>query len=38
MPTGSPVSTSVLTWGASGAMVIAVGNEHGDMSSNPGWD
>ena len=25
-------------WGARGAMVIVVGNGHGDKSSNPGWD
>ena len=24
--------------GARGVMVIVVGNEHGDTSSNPGWD
>ena len=24
--------------GARGVMVIIVGNGHGDMSSNPGWD
>ena len=24
--------------GARGVMVIVVGNRHGDMSSNPGWD
>ena len=24
--------------GASGVMVIVVGNGHGDTSSNPGWD
>ena len=24
--------------GARGLMVIVVGNGHGDMSSNPGWD
>ena len=24
--------------GARGVVVIAVGNEHGDTSSNPGWD
>ena len=24
--------------GACGVMVIVVGNGHGDMSSNPGWD
>ena len=23
---------------ARGVMVIVVGNGHGDMSSNPGWD
>ena len=26
------------TGGAHGVVVIAVGNEHGDSSSNPGWD
>ena len=25
-------------WGARGVMVIVVGNEHGDTSSNPGRD
>ena len=28
----------VIGGGAHGVIVIVVGNEHGDTSSNPGWD
>ena len=32
------VSESVFNGGARGVIVIVVGNEHGDPSSNPGLD
>ena len=32
------IITGVITGGARGVMVIVVGNEHGDTSSNPGRD
>ena len=31
-------SNQPMCWGARGVVVIAVGNEHGDTSSNPGRD
>ena len=33
-----PGERNIYNGGAHGVMVIVIGNGHGNMSSNPGWD